>query len=200
MSSRDRGRTTVSCRSRNSPVAGRQADQLGRRACPADLWESDEEHEAFLADLYASCRPRVGRDPGPRPGFAGGPRPISDARIAACCLVRELPLATLNIKDYADFTNTRASNSSSKDTRRGMPRGTNHSTREATRDTSREQQAQLRTPEGVRAHDIHRSPEAGAQVRILPAAPLPGAPRLTCDYYRKRPSELSGLAASWNQS
>ena len=23
--------------------------------------------------------------------------------IAACCLVRELPLATFNIKDYADF-------------------------------------------------------------------------------------------------
>jgi predicted nucleic acid-binding protein len=71
-----------------------------------DLWESDEEHEAFLADLYASCRHRVGRDSGPRPGFAGGPRPISDAWIAACCLVRELPLATLNIKDYADLENS----------------------------------------------------------------------------------------------
>jgi hypothetical protein len=159
-----------------------------------DLWESDEEHEAFLADLYASCRHRVGRDSGPRPGFAGGPRPISDAWIAACCLVRELPLATLNIKDYADFTNTRASNSSSKDTRRGMPRGTDHSTREATRDTSRERQAQLRTPEGVRAHDIHRSPEAGAQVRILP-----GAPRLTSSYRSQWLGELSGSAVSWTQ-
>jgi predicted nucleic acid-binding protein len=31
------------------------------------------------------------------------PRPINDSSIAACCLARELSLATLNIKDYADF-------------------------------------------------------------------------------------------------
>ena len=30
-------------------------------------------------------------------------RPVNDSWIAACCLVRELPLATFNIKDYADF-------------------------------------------------------------------------------------------------
>lgn len=33
----------------------------------------------------------------------GGPRPANDTWIAACCLVRETPLATLNIKDFADY-------------------------------------------------------------------------------------------------
>jgi predicted nucleic acid-binding protein len=33
----------------------------------------------------------------------GRPRPINDSWIAACCIARELPLATFNIKDYADF-------------------------------------------------------------------------------------------------
>ena len=33
----------------------------------------------------------------------GRPRPANDCWIAACCLVRDLPLATFNIKDYADF-------------------------------------------------------------------------------------------------
>lgn len=33
----------------------------------------------------------------------GRPRPTNDSWIAACCLVRDLPLATLNIKDFADF-------------------------------------------------------------------------------------------------
>jgi predicted nucleic acid-binding protein len=33
----------------------------------------------------------------------GRPRPINDSWIAACCIARELSLATLNIKDYTDF-------------------------------------------------------------------------------------------------
>jgi predicted nucleic acid-binding protein len=33
----------------------------------------------------------------------GRPRPINDTWIAACCLAEGLPLATLNVKDYADF-------------------------------------------------------------------------------------------------
>jgi predicted nucleic acid-binding protein len=33
----------------------------------------------------------------------GRPRPVNDTWIAACCLVRGLPLATLNLKDFADF-------------------------------------------------------------------------------------------------
>jgi len=34
----------------------------------------------------------------------GRPRPINDMWIAACCLTYDLPLATLNFKDYEDFT------------------------------------------------------------------------------------------------
>ena len=29
--------------------------------------------------------------------------PVNDTWIAACCLVRNLPLATLNVKDFRDF-------------------------------------------------------------------------------------------------
>ncbi len=34
----------------------------------------------------------------------GRPRPVNDMQIAACCLAYEAPLATLNLKDYEDFT------------------------------------------------------------------------------------------------
>ncbi|RZT28229.1 hypothetical protein EV649_2006 [Kribbella sp. VKM Ac-2569] len=33
----------------------------------------------------------------------GRPRPQNDSWIAACCLVYDLPLATLNVKDFIDF-------------------------------------------------------------------------------------------------
>lgn len=33
----------------------------------------------------------------------GRPRPVNDMWIAACCLAHDLPLATLNVKDYIDF-------------------------------------------------------------------------------------------------
>ncbi|NLT55749.1 MAG: type II toxin-antitoxin system VapC family toxin [Actinomycetales bacterium] len=33
----------------------------------------------------------------------GRPRPMNDMWIAACCLTNDLPLATLNVKDYLDF-------------------------------------------------------------------------------------------------
>ena len=33
----------------------------------------------------------------------GRPRPQNDNWIAACCLAYDLPLATLNIKDFTDF-------------------------------------------------------------------------------------------------
>ncbi|MFC7545554.1 type II toxin-antitoxin system VapC family toxin [Plantactinospora sp. GCM10030261] len=33
----------------------------------------------------------------------GRPRPTNDMWIAACCLTYDLPLATLNFKDYEDF-------------------------------------------------------------------------------------------------
>jgi toxin FitB len=33
----------------------------------------------------------------------GRPRPVNDTWIAACCIAYGLPLATLNVKDFADF-------------------------------------------------------------------------------------------------
>ena len=33
----------------------------------------------------------------------GRPRPVNDSWIAACCLARDLPLATYNVKDFQDF-------------------------------------------------------------------------------------------------
>jgi toxin FitB len=33
----------------------------------------------------------------------GRPRPVNDTWIAARCLVRDLPLVTLNVKDFNDF-------------------------------------------------------------------------------------------------
>jgi predicted nucleic acid-binding protein len=33
----------------------------------------------------------------------GRPRPVNDMWIAACCLIHEVSLATLNLKDYEDF-------------------------------------------------------------------------------------------------
>jgi predicted nucleic acid-binding protein len=33
----------------------------------------------------------------------GRPRPVNDMWIAACCLVEDVPLATLNRKDFEDF-------------------------------------------------------------------------------------------------
>jgi len=38
-----------------------------------------------------------------RAQLRGRPRPHNDAWIAACCLADDLPLATLNTKDFADF-------------------------------------------------------------------------------------------------
>jgi toxin FitB len=38
-----------------------------------------------------------------RAQIRGRPRPQNDTWIAACCLTENLPLATLNTKDFADF-------------------------------------------------------------------------------------------------
>lgn len=49
---------------------------------------------------------RVARTWGELQGRAhlrGRPRPVNDTWIAACCLVYRLPLATKNVKDFADF-------------------------------------------------------------------------------------------------
>src|SRR6266498_3864638 len=71
-----------------------------RRRLPAGLaaWLSgfalvDSSHQAALIWGMLSAD-------GKRRGRA---RPINDTWIAACCLAEGLPLATLNVKDYADF-------------------------------------------------------------------------------------------------
>jgi predicted nucleic acid-binding protein len=49
---------------------------------------------------------QVSRTWGQMSAFArkrGRPRPANDSWIAACCLSRNVPLATGNIKDYADY-------------------------------------------------------------------------------------------------
>lgn len=50
--------------------------------------------------------PKVARMWGEMSAYAqrrGRPRPQNDTWIAACCLAFEIPLATLNVKDYEDF-------------------------------------------------------------------------------------------------
>lgn len=50
--------------------------------------------------------PKVARVWGEISAYAqrrGRPRPQNDTWIAACCLAFEVPLATLNVKDYEDF-------------------------------------------------------------------------------------------------
>ena len=72
------------------------------------LWGPRSQHtmRTFFAARRPPLRPGVATRWGEIQAYAqlrGRPRPINDSWIAACCLVRELPLATLNIKDYADF-------------------------------------------------------------------------------------------------
>ena len=60
----------------------------------------------FARVVVLPCSLRVARIWGEIQAHAqlrGRPRPVNDSWIAACCLVRELPLATLNIKDYVDY-------------------------------------------------------------------------------------------------
>lgn len=60
----------------------------------------------FAQVIILSYSPKVARLWGELQAYAqlrGRPRPANDTWIAACCLARELPLATLNIKDFADF-------------------------------------------------------------------------------------------------
>ncbi len=53
--------------------------------------DSDEDVSRMWGRIYADASRR------------GRPRPVNDSWIAACCLARGLPLATLNVKDFADY-------------------------------------------------------------------------------------------------
>ena len=63
--------------------------------------------QAFLSDvLVLPYSPRVAIGWGDLQAHAqlrGRPRPANDTWIAACCLVRDLPLITYNRKDHVDF-------------------------------------------------------------------------------------------------
>jgi predicted nucleic acid-binding protein len=63
--------------------------------------------ERFLSRVVVlPYSPRVARCWGELQAHAqlrGRPRPANDIWMAACCLVRDHPLATLNVKDFADF-------------------------------------------------------------------------------------------------
>jgi predicted nucleic acid-binding protein len=53
--------------------------------------DSDEDVARTWGQICAYARRR------------GRPRPANDSWIAACCLSRDLPLATLNAKDFTDY-------------------------------------------------------------------------------------------------
>lgn len=63
--------------------------------------------QTFLSDVVVlPYSPRVAISWGDLQAHAqlrGHPRPANDTWIAACCLVRDLPLITYNRKDYEDF-------------------------------------------------------------------------------------------------
>jgi toxin FitB len=69
----------------------------GNRAMPGD-WLSDKpvipgakSVAVIWGDLSAAATLR------------GRPRPVNDTWVAACCIACDLPLATLNVKDFSDF-------------------------------------------------------------------------------------------------
>jgi hypothetical protein len=93
-------------------AAGRGTIVLERRADEVDAVER------WVSEALTPCKPSSASSSAPsfdqcisaRWGWLQAyaqlgdrPRPASGSWIAACCLVRELPLATFNIKDHADF-------------------------------------------------------------------------------------------------
>lgn len=70
---------------------GPSRDHLERWLSRVVVVESDEAVSRAWGRIYAQSKRR------------GRPRPQNDSWIAACCLANELPLATLNTKDYLDF-------------------------------------------------------------------------------------------------
>jgi toxin FitB len=53
-------------------------------------------YDESVAEKWGHLRTRMQR--------CGWPRPHNDTGIATCCLIDNLPLATLNTKDFADST------------------------------------------------------------------------------------------------
>lgn len=68
-------------------------DALAKRLVSLPVLPGDNDVAEMWGELSAAAKRR------------GRPRPQNDTWIAACCLVYGLPLATQNVKDFADFTN-----------------------------------------------------------------------------------------------
>ena len=69
----------------------RSRDELEHWLGRVIVLDSDDTISGTWGGISAAARRR------------GRARPANDSWIAACCLTRGLPLATLNIKDFADF-------------------------------------------------------------------------------------------------
>lgn len=69
----------------------RTREELERWLGRVVVLDSDETISRTWGQICADARRR------------GRPRPSNDSWIAACCLARGLPLATLNLKDFDDF-------------------------------------------------------------------------------------------------
>ncbi|WP_431879942.1 type II toxin-antitoxin system VapC family toxin [Amycolatopsis sacchari] len=66
-------------------------ERLGRWLQPLPVFPATERVAQVWGEISAYAQRR------------GRPRPQNDTWIAACCLAFELPLATLNVKDFEDF-------------------------------------------------------------------------------------------------
>lgn len=69
----------------------RTRDELEHRLNDVLILDSNESVSRTWGQIYADAKQR------------GRTSPVNDSWITACCLANDLPLATLNIKDFADF-------------------------------------------------------------------------------------------------
>jgi predicted nucleic acid-binding protein len=69
--------------------------QKQRRAGPLALREESDSRQLGVAQVWASLTTAAQQ--------RGRPRPLHDTWIAACCIEGELPLLTLNRRDFAGF-------------------------------------------------------------------------------------------------
>ncbi|MHB8669150.1 MAG: PIN domain-containing protein [Acidimicrobiales bacterium] len=70
----------------------RRREELGRWLDPIPVLPGDRVVAATWARLVAASLAR------------GRPRPVNDTWIAACCVAHDLPLVTLNRRDFEDFS------------------------------------------------------------------------------------------------
>jgi predicted nucleic acid-binding protein len=66
-------------------------DELERWLSRVIVLDSDDDVCRIWGQISAAANRR------------GRPRPVNDSWIAACCLSHGVPLATLNVKDFADY-------------------------------------------------------------------------------------------------